>query len=162
MARRRRKESPLARMGEEPTMERRRQLGGTVREVLDRDAGNKVSMLRHRSRVECMLDAYLLSGHISLQEHEAGMKYRKAWLRAVCGIKVRDRYSLNVCVCYEDSLNLIHESERLLKQADETLSKAQRSGVVRVACDDKKAGGTDKIETLHRGLERLIDLWKIQ
>jgi hypothetical protein len=162
MARRRKKKSLPARIGEEPTVERRRQLGGTVREVLDRDAGGKATILRHKDLMECMLDAYFLSKHISKQELEAGMKYRKAWLRARHGIKVSDPSSLHVPVSYEDSLNLVFESERILKQADGVLSTAQRNAVIKVAGEDKRAGGTDMIETLGRGLERLARRWGIR
>jgi site-specific DNA-cytosine methylase len=97
-----------------------------------------------------------------LQKHEAGMKYRMASLRARDGIKVADPYSSGGAVSYEDWLQMIPESERILKEADNELTVAQRNMIIRVCCENKMAGGTDSLETLRRGLQCLVKLWKIK
>ena len=151
----------MVRQGEVPTVERKRQLGGTTKEVIDRDVSGRVYMMRYCARTECMLDAYLIQKKIPVDMHEAGMKYRKAWLRARCGVKVTDRNTVSAPVGYEESVNIVYESERILREADGVLTLAQRRMIIRVCCEDKKAGGTDALETLRRGLVELMDLWCI-
>ena len=161
--RRHKKKRPLpARIGETPTAERYQQQDGVVREVIERNINGEAIMLRSRARCECMLDAYLIRELITLREYQAGMKFRKAWLRARCGIAVADRFSAAAPVSYEESLYILSESERLLNEAYSVLTSAQQRIVLRVCTDDKLAGGTDKIETLRRGLVRLAKRWRLR
>lgn len=161
MAKRRRKHKSLpVRSGEGATVERCQQLGGIVKEVVDRCVDDKVYIVRHRA-IECMLDAYLLRKLIEKHEHKAGMRYRMAWLRAREGIRVSDRLSSGAALSYENSLLIIPESERILKEAHKVLTKAQKPLIMRVCVDSKVAGGTDSLETLRRGLQRLAIQWRI-
>jgi hypothetical protein len=143
-------------------MERCRQQDGILREVIERDSYGKAVMVRCHARSECMLDAYLIRKIILLREHEAGMIFQAAWLRARCGVKVIDRYTTGTPVSYEAWLDFIPESERILKEAHDVLSRAQKTVVIRVCWENKLAGGTDKIETLRRGLKRMADWWSIK
>jgi len=65
--------------------ERRRQLGGVMTEVVDRDAGGKAYMKRHRVRIECMLDYYYDSFRINDPQLKAGLKFREIYLRVNFG-----------------------------------------------------------------------------
>lgn len=162
MARRRHKKKPLpARIGEGATVERCHHQDGVVREIMDRDAGGGVLTVRSRARSECMLDSYAIRRLIAFRLHKTGMRCRMAWERAREGIAVTDRFGSGAPVSYEESLYGLSESERILKEAHEELSSAQWLVVARVCYDNKPAGGTDKIETLRRGLNRLADFWKI-
>jgi len=142
-------------------VEFQRQLGGTLEEVIDRDVRGKALSLRHRLRVECILDAYLLRELIEKEEHRAGMRYRLAWQRARDGLKVRDRFSSGKAqLNYTDSMRVIEESERILKEADEVLSSAQKALVLRVCCENARAQGSYNLETLRVGLSRMAVKWK--
>lgn len=156
------KKNRSVRGGEGVTVERCQHSDGVAKEIVDRDATGKVYMWRYRARSECMLDAYLVRKLIELEQHQAGMKYRIAWLRAREGIRVSDPYSGGAHASYEDSLQIIPESERLLREADQAMTAKQRDMVRRVGCDDKMAGGTDCLETLRRALDRLVRLWRIR
>ena len=161
MAKRRRKKVSLpARLGEQATMERRRQLGGVVAEVIDRDLRGNPFMKRDRARCECVLDDYLYRLLLTLSEHEAGMKFRCAYLRGVCRVMVDDpgtggEYDP------EMAMLIVPISEEILREAYKVLTKAQKEIMIRVCGHGEWAGGTDKLETLRRALERLVTLWKL-
>ena len=150
-----------ARIGEMPTEERCNQLGGIVTEVIERDANGKAFVMRYAAYAECMLDTYLLRGLIDKVEHVAGMRYRIAWLRAREGLKISDRFSGGVPISYEDSLHIIPESERILKEAAEELTPAQKAMVMRICVDNATVGGTDSRETLCRGLRKMAKRWRL-
>jgi hypothetical protein len=156
MAKRKHKKKlqPL-RLGDGPTMERRQQLGGTEQEIVDRDYHGNILVLRYRAAYECMLDAYLLKGLIGKAAHEAGMRYRLAWLRVVERVKVEDRFASGVSMGTEEWLNAVTQSEKYLNEASAALTEPQKAIIMRVCVDDKRAGGTDALETLRRGLENL-------
>ena len=162
MARRKfRQKSPTIRLGEVPTVEFQHQLGGTIEEVIDRDVHGHVLLVRHRLQVECILDAYLLRDLIEQEEHRAGMKYRLAWQRARDGLKVRDRFSSGKArLNYTDSMRVIEESERILKEADAVLSSSQKALILRVCCENERARGSYNLETLRIGLARMAENWK--
>ncbi len=155
------KESLPIRLGEVPTVDFQRQLGDTIEEIIDRDVSGHILLVRHRLRVECILDAYLLRLLIEREEHRAGMRYRLAWQRARDGLKVRDRFSSGKAqLNYTDSMRVIEESERILKEADEVLSASQKALVLRVCCENGKAQGAYNLETLRVGLARMAVRWK--
>ena len=108
-----------------------------------------------------MLDAYLIKEQIDKAAHEAGMRYRTCWLRAVEGKNVLERGDSGRALSYEETLDIVPQSRRLLSEADDILSPAQKKIILRVCCDDRRAGETDALETLRRGLERLVKLWKL-
>ena len=49
------------RTGATPTPERKNQLGGVIKEVVDRDAHGYVLIERYKAAFECLLDYYRLS-----------------------------------------------------------------------------------------------------
>lgn len=142
------------------TPERRRQNGGVIIETATHHNDCKTRAKRYRSTAECMLDAYRWHGKISDKEHAAGMKFRRAYLRAVLRVKVEDQGSGSRCD-YDMSGLMVPISEQILKQAYSVLSTAQKALIVRVCGDDTPAGDSYRLETLKRGLAQLIQLWKI-
>lgn len=148
------------RMGEKPTPERRRQNGGVISEIVDRGAGDRILVKRYRAVWECPLDVYLDREVITEPEYRAGQKFRNAYFRAVLGIKVDDIGTGNEGDREMAMLSPIY-SDRLLCDAYEALSPKQKAIVVSVCGHDEVAGETARLKTLHRGLEKLCDVWKI-
>jgi hypothetical protein len=162
MANRRRskKKTLPARMGEEATMERRQHAGGVIAEVVDRDLRGNPYMKRDRAVAECVLDAYLFRRIITKREYEAGLKFRRAYLRAVFKVRVEDPLSTSA-YDPEMALLIVPISEQVLRAAYAVLSKAQKRIVINVCGADDWAHGSARLATLHRALERLGDLWKL-
>ena len=148
------------RIGEAPTQERRRQNGGVTHEAVDRDKHGRVLIRRYKSVWDCPLDTYRDRQVISAPEYEAGSKFRHAYFRAVLGIKVDD-VGAGSCGDKEMAVLTPIYSERLLKEAYEALSEHQKAIIIDVCGHDECAGETAKLKTLHRGLERLCEIWKI-
>ncbi len=161
MSKRRYKKKAISiRVGELATKERRRQHGGVRTEIVDRSVDNKAIVKRHRAIAECTLDRYFLRELISEAEYEAGMKFRHAYLRAVLRIKVDD-VGVGAHGDLEMSALMVIKSEKLLREAYGVLSLAQQTVIIAVCGFDEWAGGAYRLETFHRGLEKLIDLWKL-
>jgi hypothetical protein len=148
------------RHGESPTIERTRHLGGTRIEIIDRDLSGHTLIRRHKAAWECPLDAYFERGVLSQSEHQAGHKFRRAYIRAVMRVRTDDssggahgdRQMAAVMPIY---------SEQLLKAAYATLSTQQRAIIINVCGHDEVAGHSARLKTLHRGLERLCALWDL-
>ncbi len=148
------------RVGERATMELRAQCGGVITEVIDRDLRGNPYMVRDRVRVECSLDYYLWKGHLTKEEYEAGLKFRRAYQRAVLGLKVEDPASTGA-YDPEMAMLIVPISEEILRAAYDEMSGAQKKIVIDVCGHNKYAGTTDRIQTLHRGLEKLATLWRL-
>jgi hypothetical protein len=148
------------RIGETPTPERRFHNGGVASEVVDRDVSHTILIKRYKAMWECPLDAYLLRNAISEPEHRAGIKFRNAYFRAVLGIKVEDIGSGGEGDREMAALMPVY-SERLLRDAYKALSPKQKAMVINVCGHDQVAGETARLKTLHRGLEKLCEVWKI-
>lgn len=157
---RRKKKSLPARMGEQATMERRQHAGGVISEVVDRDLRGNPFMKRDRAVAECVLDAYLLRRVITLHEYEAGLKFRRAYLRAVYRVRVEDPLGTGV-YDPEMALLIVPISEQVLRDAYAVLSEAQKRIVINVCGADEWAHGSARLATLHRALEKLTDLWRL-
>lgn len=148
-----------ARFGELATLERRRQLGGVVTEVIDRDLRGGVLLKRHKAVCECQLDVYKYRETISESEYDAGMIYRDAFQYYVLGVKTKDRASGGRGDVEMAMIN-IPMSKKLLDQAHAVLTQSE-SAVVRAVCGlDDCAGNSYRLQLLQRGLERLSGLWK--
>lgn len=161
MSKRRHKKKPSAiRHGELATKERQRQNSGVISEVVDRDYSGKIYIKRHKSNSDCVLDGYKWLGKISATEHQAGMKFRCAYLRAVLRVNVDDRGS-GCQGDYEMSAIIVPFSEQLLRDAYAVLSPAQKAVVLTVCGHDDVVGDTYRFDTFHRALEVLIKLWRI-
>lgn len=148
------------RTGESPTQERRVQNGGVVKEVTDRDCKGNALTYRFKAVADCPLDAYFLRGNLTGPEYEAGMKFRRAYLRSILHVRAQDTDSGSHGDPEMAALMPVY-SERILQEACETLSPAQKTVVISVCGYDEWAGGSYKLQTLHRGLEKLAILWKI-
>lgn len=161
MAKRKHKSRVLTvRSGDSPTPERRAQNGGVAKEVTDRDCRGNALMYRFKAVADCPLDAYFQRGHLTETEYKASMKFRHAYLRAILRVKVQDIDSGSRGDPEMAALMPIH-SERILNEAYAVLSSAQKALIISVCGHDEWAGGFYKLQTLHRGLEKLADLWKL-
>jgi hypothetical protein len=145
------------RSGTTPTPERRRQHGGVIKEVVDRDAEGNVLIQRYKAAFECPLDAYRLKDKITESEHRAGIKFRHAYMRAVLKIRVEDIGS-GSHGSYDMAALLPIHSERVLNEAYSVLTPQQKAAVIAVCGHDERPN-RDYFQTLHRGLEILAVLW---
>ena len=161
MAKRRKSKKKLpARQGERANAERRSKMGGVITEAIDRDLRGNAYMVRDRVRVECALDFYLWKGQISPSEYDAALKFRRAYQRAVLGIKVEDPAATGT-YDPEMALLIVPISEEILRAAYEELTKVQQEVIIDVCGHEKYAGSTSRVLTLHRGLEKLATLWDL-
>lgn len=159
-AKRKQKKKALpARVGELATVERCRQLGGVITEVVDRDLRGNPILRRHKAKIECHLDLCLLREWISIPEYDAGMIYRKAYLRYVRRVKTDDDTQGGRADAEMAMLSIPH-SKKLLDQAHGVLSPAQWRMVEAICGMDDTAGNSSRFETFRLGLEKLVDLWK--
>lgn len=147
------------RVGELATVERCRQLGGMVTEVVDRDLRGNPIIKRHKAKIECHLDIYLYREQLSIPEYDAGMIFRKAYSRYVLGIKVEDDVQ-GACGDVEMAMLAVPHSKKLLDQAHGVLSQPQWMVIEAICGLDDTAGNSYRFETFRRGLEKLVDLWK--
>ncbi|MFY9288457.1 MAG: hypothetical protein WAO98_08135 [Alphaproteobacteria bacterium] len=146
--------------GIDVTKERQKQNGGVSVEAIHERINDKTYTRRHRARFECALDGYLWYGKINQSEYEAGLKYRRAYLRYVMNVRVDD-YGAGSHGSYDMALLTPIISQEILRDAASVLTKAQRKIVLHVCGDDFRAGNGDKIETLQRGLAVLAKHWNI-
>jgi len=161
MAKRRKAKRRLpVRQGARATMELCEKYGGVITEVIDRDLRGNPYMLRDRVRIECTLDFYFWKGNLTQSEYDAGLKFRRAYQRAVLRVKVEDPAASGP-YDPEMAMLMVPISEELLRAAYEEMSQAQKRIVIDVCGHDKYAGTTDRVQTLHRGLEKLATLWKL-
>lgn len=135
-------------------------MGGVVTEVIDRDLRGNPYLKRDRAIAECVLDAYLFRRILSHREYEAGIKFRKAYLRAVHRVRVEDPLSSSA---YDPEMALLIApiSEQILRDAYAVLSEAQKRIAINVCGADDWAKGSARLATLRRALEKLVDLWKL-
>ncbi len=148
-----------ARCWERATMERRRQLGGLITEVVDRDLRGNSILKRHKAKIECHLDIYLYRGQLSVPEYDAGMIFRKAYMRYVLDIKVDDDVQGGRADA-EMAMLAVPHSKKLIDEAHDVLSQPQWMVVEAICGLDDTAGNSYRFETFRRGLEKLVDLWK--
>ncbi|MEJ0062547.1 MAG: hypothetical protein WDO70_04950 [Alphaproteobacteria bacterium] len=156
----RRKKIPAILTGDASTPERQRRNGGIAREVIARDNHGEAMMFRFKAAIDCALDAYFQRGVLTQTEYMAGMKFRHAYLRAVLKVRVEDIDSGSHGDPEMAFLTPIY-SERILREAYSVLSASQKALIIAVCGHDEWAGGFYKLQTLHRGLEKMIDLWRL-
>ena len=147
------------RMGERVTKERRRKNGGIITETIDRDNNGKAIMQRQKAVAECVLDIYYLREIINDAEYQAGMIFRKAYLRYVHNIKTDDTNSGSHGDPEMSSI-MASESQRIVREAYAVLNELEIS-VINSVCGDDWAGGEYRFKALHNGLTKLIAKWKI-
>jgi len=142
------------------TKERQRQNGGVVTEPIHEKSDGKTYIKRQRAVSECILDYYLAHNKITEVEHDAGMKFRRAYLRAVLRIWT-DEGSGGSHGDPEMAALLPIISEQVLREAYGVLSPRQKAVIISVCGHDAWAGETHVLKTLHRGLAQLIKLWRL-
>ncbi|MFY9286903.1 MAG: hypothetical protein WAO98_00205 [Alphaproteobacteria bacterium] len=152
--------APLYAKGCDVTKERRKQNGGVISEAIHERSADKTYIRRHRALFECALDGYLWYGKIEPNEYEAGMKFRRAYLRYVMNVRVDD-YGSGAHGDRDMAALTPIISQQILRDAASVLSDAQRKLVMHVCGDNFRAGDGDKIETLRRGLKVLAKHWNI-
>lgn len=146
------------RMGDVATPERQLRNGGVVRDVEPETPNSRVLVVRHRARIECQLDLYLLRGVIDKAEFDAGMKFRKAWLNRVRGIAVRDPF-MPPSQSFLNAVESACYSEQVITQAFIALTSIPQKMEVMSVCGEDKPRG--EMRTLRRGLETLARFWKL-
>lgn len=151
---------PSRPVGMTPTLERLAQRDQVHPEVLARDHHGQILRQRYRVCQECYLDTYYLRGALTEAEYCAGMKFRRAYLRAVLKVKVCSPIS-GGGVDYELAQLTPLYSEELLHAAYRVLSPAQCSIVINVCGHDVCAGITARVKTLQRALRTLARLWPV-
>jgi hypothetical protein len=145
--------------------ERSQHRGGLELEPVARDLRGNPTALRAKAKVECILDAYWRRCQIVDRQHEAGLVFRTYWHRAQGAPRVTTRYDLSPRFrgAATDAVSVARsDAQRRLENALGALSAAQRTVVVAVCGMDEWAGGTDRLDTLRRGLTALADLWRIE
>lgn len=146
----------IARMGQAPTSERRRQNGGVFAEIIDRDARGRILMRRYKAVWECPLDAYLDHGAISPAEHQAGLKFRRAYFSAVlCKRAAYERKGCNTPFIIIRPTS----SERTLREAYRAVSTYSIGAIIDICGLDQPAKDREKLERLRKGLGQLSALW---
>jgi hypothetical protein len=148
------------RLGECATKERCRKNGGIKVEVVERDARGRPIIMRQCAIAECTLDIYYLRETITDAQYTAGMKFRKAYLRAVLGVKVSD---IGGGACGDPDMAIVVTifSEQLVRQAYDRLSLEDLTVVVAVCGHDEWAGGVFRFRHLLSGLDTLAKKWGI-
>jgi len=139
-----------------PTKERRRQNGGVVSEIIDRDVNDTVLVKRYKAVWECPLDTYKDLGVINEPQHHAGISFRQAYhLAVLCRKAAHERINLNI------SHTGLTKSESLLKQAYKILPPYYRPIIIDICGHDESA--TSEIELLHlkEGLKKLSNYWNM-
>lgn len=138
--------------------ERRRQMGGVVKVLHPLEPKSRTMV--HQARCECKLDAYLFTGRIAQDEHEAGIKFRAAWRVAAHGIKTRDSTVERVgCGESDGALAQLITAKRILNAAYAELSPFQAMIIADVCGADNWAGDKQRVATMRRGLDRLARFW---
>ncbi len=154
---------PVVRVGEMATPERRKQLGGVMTEVVDRDSGGKIYTKRHRARLECMLDFYFKEHRISDPQYMAGLKFREIYLRVRYGYSGKvlcNPFLMEAGQADPEGKMLAHiDCIRALEEASKQLLPEQIAVIRNVCGYDEYAGGRDKKRILVRSLEILADFW---
>jgi hypothetical protein len=145
------------RSGFSPTPERKNQLGGVVKEVVDRDFHDRVLIERYKAAFECLLDYYLLINKITEPEHCVGMEFRNAYQRAVLGIKVEDIGSGSHGSPDMAGVILCH-SEKIVNAVYSVLSVPQKEVVITVCGHDERPKDKDNFQTFLRGLGVMVEL----
>lgn len=151
----------VTRKGELALNERRTHQGGVVRVYEPESANSRVMTVRHRARCECLLDRYRLQRKLTIQQFEAGMKFRQAWLYQAEGIKTRD----STCERVDGSGQSLSagermgQAERIVREAYSILSPLQALVVVDVCGCGTPAVNHQRIKVLSRALEKLAAEW---
>lgn len=137
-----------------PTKERWQHNGGVKEEVIAWDADGNPTTTRFRAVCECPLDDYKDQNLINKYEHKAGIKFRRVYYGVVLcrrpetGLTSKDQASRSPTM-----------SERLLKQAYETLPSDELNVVVTVCGDGHHIWNRSALEKLRRGLGKLAIAW---
>ncbi len=161
MQKRRYKKKALSiRIGEAPTKERSQHQGGIVVEAAESTPNGQPITLRHRAIAECVLDSYYIRELISDPEYMAGMRFRKAYLRAILRVKVED-VGGGAHADPEMAMLTPLYSEQLLREAYSVLDMTEKSVIITVCGHDDWVGGAYRMAALHAGLQKLIELWKL-
>jgi len=142
------------RTGITATKERRRQQGGVMTEIVNRDVDGKILIKRHKAVWECHLDEYYDRHTIGEPEHKAGIIFRRAYFQAVlCRRAAYERYKRNLTTIEATP------SEKLLKSVYRTLPSYTMGVIIDICGHDRRARYIGELNTLKNGLERLAIVW---
>lgn len=142
------------RAGVAPTPERRKQHGGVITEVVDRDISGKVLVKRYRAAWECPLDAYRNKGLIGQKEYAAGLIFRQAYFSSV--LSKAAAYS-RTAIASNTRLSI---GEKILRAAYRKLSPHNKGSIIDICGHDLPAQDYVKLDRLKNGLGELAELWQ--
>ena len=148
------KRANTVRMGASPTKERRRQNGGVVMETVERDAHGRELINRYRAAWECPLDAYRDLNVIGEPEYRAGLRFHRAYYGVVFGRRYDFKPTNNYLSTMEPNM-----SERLLKQAYDTLPTDELGAVIDVCGHGERIWNPRALDKLRKGLGHLAIRW---
>lgn len=151
-----RKHSAVVKMGEVPTKERQHQNGGVFSEIVECDVNGKALIKRYRAVWECPLDAYRDRKILTGPEHLAGLRFRKAYYKAILSRRATSErlrpYSLRPSVG-------LTTSEKILKEAYQTLPPYNKGIIIDICGHDLPARDQATLDKLKEGLGHLALRW---
>lgn len=146
-------------LGETATKERAKKDGGIVEEVVKRALNGAVTLNRQRVRMPTLIDEYYLTGRITDEQKETGLRFR-SYYRIAAGIGgVSSFAKLRAGGKPGNSDNAIFCRDKI-KEAAQILGKRYQA-VESVCVFDERPGdgGWRKMIALRDGLNELYELW---
>ncbi len=137
-----------------PTPERHRHNGGVIATALGLAADGKTFTNEYRAVWECPLDAYKDLNVISESEHQAGLRFRHAYHRAVLS-----RHATFERLNSRPIDTRLTPSERLLKDAYTKIPSYNKGTIIDICGHDQPARDMDALEKLRKGLGHLAVAW---
>ncbi len=137
-----------------PTKERCRHNGGVDAEISRKSFRGSFLVRRYRAAWECPLDMYRKLNVITLTEHRAGLRFRRAYFRAVSSRSAAYE-RLN---CYPIGVSLSY-SERLLKNAHRLLPLNNLRAIINICGHDRQIQSQSEVRALRDGLGQLARHW---
>lgn len=139
-----------------PTPERHRHNGGVIATALGLGADGKTFTNQYRAVWECPLDAYKDLHVISELEHQAGLRFRHAYHRAILSRRAGFERLNN-----HPTDTRLTPSERLLRDAYRKMSPYNKGAVIDICGHDREAQDDKTINALRGGLGQLARCWSM-
>ncbi|MDD2324512.1 MAG: hypothetical protein PHW63_00655 [Alphaproteobacteria bacterium] len=150
------------RTGQAPCPERFQHGGGLRRDLIKSHDKRKPSTLRYRARWSSPLDRYCEMKLIGYAQYEAGIRFWKAYHRAVSGGAAcsarASRIDSPARLCLPDRLR---RAFACVEQAYAVLTADVLGVVIDVCAYDQPAASPQELDLLRKGLGRLAQEWGI-
>jgi len=135
--------------------ERFHQNGGLISEPMAWDSSGRPLIARYRAAWECPLDAYRDRKALTEPEYRAGLHFRQAYYKAVRS----RRAHIERLKPYPATTDLTM-SEKLVKDAYDTLSPRHMGVVIDICGYDQPARDNAMLDSLRKGLGHLAVRWR--